>query len=109
MPLPQVWYNIIPDLPKPLPPPRDPEIDSFSRIELLPKLFPHNLLDQEFSAERFIRIPSEILEVYRKIGRPTPLVRAKGLERYLETPGNSPRVPGRLSEAWACRTCRGFS
>ncbi|MEM1540801.1 MAG: TrpB-like pyridoxal phosphate-dependent enzyme [Candidatus Bathyarchaeia archaeon] len=85
--IPNFWYNINPDLPKPLPPPRDPEDDdSFSRIELLPKLFPSALLDQEFSAETRIPIPSEIVEVYKKIGRPTPLIRAKNLEKFLDTP-----------------------
>ena len=84
--LPQRWYNIVPDLPKPLPPPRDPEEEDFSRIEILPKLFPHSLIDQEFTAERFVEIPGEVLEVYSKIGRPTPLVRARNLERYLDTP-----------------------
>ncbi|MEM3640960.1 MAG: TrpB-like pyridoxal phosphate-dependent enzyme [Candidatus Bathyarchaeia archaeon] len=85
--LPSYWYNIIPDLPRPLPPPRDPENDdSFSRIEMLPKLFPLTLLDQEFSAENYISIPSEVLDAYKKIGRPTPLVRAKKLEEFLGTP-----------------------
>ena len=84
--LPQRWYNIVPDLPKPLPPPRDPEEEDFSRIGILPKLFPSSLLDQEFTAERFVEIPGEVLEVYSRIGRPTPLVRARNLERYLDTP-----------------------
>ena len=84
--LPRRWYNIVPDLPKPLPPPRDPEEDDFSRIEILPKLFPCSLIDQEFTAESFVEIPGEVLEVYAKIGRPTPLVRARNLEKYLDTP-----------------------
>lgn len=85
--IPKHWYNIVPDLPRPLPPPRDPEGDDrFSRIELLPKLFPSALLDQEFSAENYIPIPSEVIEAYRRIGRPTPIVRARGLEKFLETP-----------------------
>jgi tryptophan synthase beta chain len=84
--LPRKWYNIVPDLPRPLPPPRDPEDYDFSRIGILPKLFPSSLLDQEFTAERFVEIPEDILEVYLRIGRPTPLVRARGLERYLSTP-----------------------
>ncbi|MEM3765008.1 MAG: TrpB-like pyridoxal-phosphate dependent enzyme, partial [Candidatus Bathyarchaeia archaeon] len=85
--VPNFWYNIVPDLPRPLPPPRDPEDDDrFSRIELLPKLFPSALLDQEFSAENSIPIPSEVLEAYRKVGRPTPIVRARNLEKVLDTP-----------------------
>lgn len=85
--VPSYWYNIVPDLPRPLPPPRDPEEDySFSRIELLPKLFPAALLDQEFSAERYISIPEDVRELYKKINRPTPLVRARNLEKALNTP-----------------------
>ena len=84
--VPSSWYNIVPDLPRPLPPPRDPLSDDFSRIALLPKLFPAALLDQEFSAERFITIPPGILDTYKRLGRPTPLVRAEGLEKYLKTP-----------------------
>ncbi|MEM1515183.1 MAG: TrpB-like pyridoxal phosphate-dependent enzyme [Candidatus Bathyarchaeia archaeon] len=85
--IPNFWYNIIPDLPRPLPPPRDPEEDeSFSRVGLLPKIFPAALLDQEFTAERYFQIPSEILEAYRRIGRPTPLLRAVNLESFLDTP-----------------------
>lgn len=84
---PNYWYNIVPDLPRPLPPPRDPEDDYiFSRIEILPKLFPSELLDQEFTAERYVQIPAEVLDSYRRIGRPTPLVRAVRLERFLDTP-----------------------
>ncbi|MEM2168268.1 MAG: TrpB-like pyridoxal phosphate-dependent enzyme [Candidatus Bathyarchaeia archaeon] len=85
--LPNYWYNIVPDLPRPLPPPRDPEDDYIlSRIELLAKLFLPELLDQEFTAERYVQIPSETLDSYRRIGRPTPLVRAEKLEKFLDTP-----------------------
>lgn len=84
--LPRKWYNIVPDLPRPLPPPRDPEDDDFSRIGILPRLFPSSLIDQEFTAERFVEIPEDVLEVYSKMGRPTPLLRARGLEKYLDTP-----------------------
>lgn len=84
--VPNTWYNIIPDLPKPLPPPQDPVTDSFSRVELLSKLFPSMLLDQEFSAENYVDIPLQVLDVYKHIGRPTPLCRARNLERFLNTP-----------------------
>ena len=81
------WYNILPDLPRPLPPPRDPEsFNEYSRIENLPKLFPAELLDQEVSPQRYIEIPDEVLEAYRALGRPTPLVRARRLEKLLNTP-----------------------
>ncbi|HID04528.1 MAG TPA: TrpB-like pyridoxal phosphate-dependent enzyme [Candidatus Caldiarchaeum subterraneum] len=85
--LPNRWYNILPDLPKPLPPPRDPEsFEEYSRIENLPKLFPAELLDQEISPQRYIEIPDAILEAYKSLGRPTPLIRAKRLEQLLNTP-----------------------
>ena len=82
--LPSYWYNIIPDLPKPLPPPMDPENGS-SRIELLQKIVPSEILKQQFTVERYVKIPEDVLEKYRIVGRPTPLYRAIGLERYLDT------------------------
>ncbi|MEM0484111.1 MAG: TrpB-like pyridoxal phosphate-dependent enzyme [Pyrobaculum sp.] len=82
--VPRRWYNIVPDLPKPLPPylkpngepvgPRDFEV-----------LFAKELAKQEFSGERWIDIPQEVREVYL-IWRPTPLIRAKRLEAALKTP-----------------------
>src|SRR6058998_464503 len=44
------------------------------------------MVRQEVSSDRFIKIPEEVLEAYRQIGRPTPLVRARRLERFLRTP-----------------------
>lgn len=84
--LPRYWYNIVPDLPRPVPPPRDPKNAEFSRIELLNKIMPKEVLRQQFTTERFIRIPEEVRERYAQIGRPTPLMRAKRLEEHLDTP-----------------------
>lgn len=84
--IPKYWYNIVPDLPKPLPPPRDPPDAEFSRIELLKKILPKEVLRQQFTIERFIKIPEEVRDRYAAIGRPTPLIRAKRLEEYLGTP-----------------------
>ncbi|MGC8572553.1 MAG: TrpB-like pyridoxal phosphate-dependent enzyme [Caldisphaera sp.] len=84
--VPKVWYNIIPDLPKPLSPPRDPPSSDFSRIELLREIMPKEVLRQQFTVERFVKIPDELKEKYEILGRPTPLMRAKGLEKYLNTP-----------------------
>jgi tryptophan synthase beta chain len=84
--IPKYWYNIVPDLPKPLPPPRDPPNAEFSRIELLKKILPKEVLRQQFTIERFIKIPEEVRDRYANIGRPTPLLRAKRLEEYLGTP-----------------------
>ncbi|MEM4139124.1 MAG: TrpB-like pyridoxal phosphate-dependent enzyme, partial [Sulfolobaceae archaeon] len=84
--IPKYWYNIIPDLPKPLPPPRDPPNAKFSRIEVLRQIIPSEILRQQFTVDRYIKIPSEVIERYLDIGRPTPLFRAKRLEEYLGTP-----------------------
>lgn len=80
------WYNIVPDLPRPLPPPVDPWDSLDSRIALLPRLIPSGLLDQEVTSERYVEIPDDVRSAYRKLGRPTPLVRAEGLEKALGTP-----------------------
>ncbi|MEZ0320077.1 MAG: TrpB-like pyridoxal phosphate-dependent enzyme [Pyrobaculum sp.] len=76
------WYNIAADLPVPLAPPKDPD-EGESRIALLTRILPSALIDQEFSAERWVPIPEEVRSAYAKLGRPTPLVRAEGLERAL--------------------------
>ncbi|MGC9105666.1 MAG: TrpB-like pyridoxal phosphate-dependent enzyme [Thermoprotei archaeon] len=84
--IPKYWYNIVPDLPRPLPPPRDPKNAEFSRMELLNKIMPKEVLRQQFTTERFVKIPEEVRDRYLQIGRPTPLMRAKRLEEYLDTP-----------------------
>ncbi len=83
--MPRKWYNILPDLPRPLDPPKDPE-EGPSRMANLPKIFPQALLGQEMSMDPYIDIPEEIVEIYYKIGRPTPLYRATRLEKFLNTP-----------------------
>lgn len=83
--MPTRWYNILPDLPEPLPPPRDPE-EGPSRLENLSRILVKECLNQEMSSQRFIDIPPELLELYAQAGRPRPLFRAINLERLLETP-----------------------
>lgn len=78
--IPKYFYNILPDLPIELPPPRG------EGVKILGKIFPKALLEQEMSTERYIRIPDEVRELYSKNGRPTPLYRATGLEKALNTP-----------------------
>ena len=80
--LPNKWYNIIPDLPEPLPPPKEPESGP-SRMEFLQKTMIHECLRQESSTENWIRMPDEIWELYVQAGRPRPLYRALRLERRL--------------------------
>src|SRR6187397_1491774 len=83
--LPTHYYNIAADLPVPLPPPLHPATREPIGPEALAPLFPMELIKQEVSPERFIEIPEEVREAYR-IYRPTPLHRATGLERALDTP-----------------------
>jgi tryptophan synthase beta chain len=83
--MPTRWYNIIPDLPAPPPPPLHPGTHEPIGPEALAPLFPMSLIEQEVSAERYIDIPGEVLDVYR-LWRPSPLFRARRLEKALGTP-----------------------
>ena len=83
--VPRRWYNVLPDLPKPLPPPIDPSTKEPIKPEILERVFAKELIKQEVSQDRWIGIPEEVLEVYR-IWRPTPLIRATNLEKHLKTP-----------------------
>jgi len=83
--LPKKWYNILPDLPEPLPPPMDPKTRKPAKPEDLEVVFAKELIKQEFSKERWIRIPEEVREIYL-LWRPTPLFRAVKLEKALKTP-----------------------
>ena len=83
--LPTHWYNLVPDLPEPPPPPLHPgTLEPIGPDDLAP-LFPMDLILQEVSAERFVEIPEEVRDVYR-LWRPTPLYRAHRLEAALGTP-----------------------
>lgn len=83
--IPRAWYNVLPDLPKPLEPPLHPVTKKPVGPDDLAPLFPMGLIQQEVSQERYIEIPEEVREVY-KIWRPTPLMRATRLEKALQTP-----------------------
>jgi len=83
--IPREWYNIVPDLPEPLPPSKDPETGP-SLKALLPKMYTKTALDLDKSTERWIKIPEEVLDIYIQVGRPRPLYRATRLEEYLKTP-----------------------
>lgn len=82
--IPRQWYNLAPDLPTPLQPPLGPDGKPISP-EMLEPIFPKNLIEQEVSSQRWIDIPSEVLEILCR-WRPTPLRRAIHLERHLKTP-----------------------
>ena len=83
--MPTQWYNIVADMPtKPLPM-LHPATKQPIKPEEMEGLFAKALVEQEFSQERYIDIPDEVRDLYR-IYRPTPLVRASGLEKALDTP-----------------------
>lgn len=83
--IPTHYYNIAPDLPKPLDPPLHPKTKQPLGPEDLAPLFPMELIKQEMSAESEIEIPDEVRDAY-KLFRPTPLIRATRLEKELNTP-----------------------
>tara|TARA_Y100000748_G_scaffold259079_1_gene226290 strand:+ start:318 stop:1679 length:1362 start_codon:yes stop_codon:yes gene_type:complete len=83
--LPKTWYNISADLPKPLSPPLHPGTHKPVGPDDLAPLFPMALIGQEVSQEREIEIPEPIREIYKQ-WRPSPLFRAKNLEKKLDTP-----------------------
>ncbi|MGE4357313.1 MAG: TrpB-like pyridoxal phosphate-dependent enzyme [Candidatus Omnitrophota bacterium] len=82
--IPDAWYNVLPDLPEPLPLPINPRTNKPLTPEELSPIFPMGLIRQEISTDNWIEIPSEVIEVY-KIWRPTPLQRAVRLEKALKT------------------------
>lgn len=83
--LPRRWYNVVPDLPAPPPPPLHPGTREPVGPDDLAPLFPADLIAQEVTAERYVDIPEQVRDVYR-LWRPTPLIRARRLERALGTP-----------------------
>src|SRR3954466_11891863 len=85
--IPRAWYNIAADLPVAPPPPLHPVThEPIGPADLAP-LFPMALIGQEVSAEREIEIPDPVRDAYR-LYRPSPLVRARRLEKQLDTPAH---------------------
>ncbi|HVN94303.1 MAG TPA: TrpB-like pyridoxal phosphate-dependent enzyme [Terracidiphilus sp.] len=83
--IPTAWYNILPDLPKPPAPALHPgTLQPLGPDDLAP-LFPMALIMQEVSMEREIEIPEEVRQIYAQ-WRPSPLIRARRLEKALDTP-----------------------
>ncbi|MDH7498774.1 MAG: TrpB-like pyridoxal phosphate-dependent enzyme [candidate division NC10 bacterium] len=83
--MPTQWYNIQADLPTPVPPVLHPGTGKPIGPQDLAPLFPMELIKQEVSQERFIEIPEEVQRIYQ-LWRPTPLYRARRLEKALDTP-----------------------
>ena len=83
--MPTHWYNICSDLPTPLAPPLNPATGEPIGPEDLAPLFPMKLIMQEVSTDKLIEIPDEVRDIYRQ-WRPSPLYRARRLEKALDTP-----------------------
>ena len=83
--LPKSWYNVIPDLPLPLAPPLNPGTGQPASPSDFEAIFPDALIEQEMSSVPTIAIPDPVLDMLR-LWRPTPLHRARRLERALGTP-----------------------
>jgi tryptophan synthase beta chain len=83
--IPQEWYNVMADLPVPLPPYLHPATGEPVTPQDLAPIFPAELIKQEVSPERWIPIPDDVLRIYR-LWRPSPLHRARNLEAALGTP-----------------------
>ena len=82
--IPTQWYNIVADMPNPPAPPLGPDGKPIGP-EALTAIFPMPIIEQEVSAERWIDIPEAVRDIYR-MWRPSPLFRARALERALGTP-----------------------
>ena len=85
--LPTEWYNVNADMPVPPAPVLHPQTMEPVTPDFLSVLFPMELILQEVSTERYIQIPEEVREIY-KLWRPTPLLRARRLEKVLDTPAH---------------------
>ncbi len=83
--MPRAWYNIAPDLPRPPEPVLHPGTKQPVTPDDLAPLFPMALIMQEVSAEPYIEIPEPIRQIYT-LWRPSPLYRARRLEKALDTP-----------------------
>lgn len=83
--IPTHFYNIVPDLPTPMPPPLHPVTREPIGPEALAPIFPASLIAQEVSQERMIAIPDQVRDIYR-LYRPTPVFRARAFEEALDTP-----------------------
>jgi tryptophan synthase beta chain len=82
--MPTHWYNVVADMPNPPTPPLGPDGNPVGP-DALAAIFPEEIIKQEVSSERWIKIPEEVREVLR-LWRPSPLYRAHRLEKLLNTP-----------------------
>jgi tryptophan synthase beta chain len=83
--IPAAWFNVVPSMPTPPSPPIHPGTKEPIGPEMLAPLFPTALIGQEVTTEEWVDIPGPVMDVY-KMYRPSPLVRARRLEKLLGTP-----------------------
>lgn len=83
--IPKQWYNIAADMPNKIAPYYSPFTNKLATPDELKVLFPMEIIQQEVATDRYIDIPEEVREMYKQ-WRPSPLYRAKGLEKALGTP-----------------------
>ncbi len=114
--IPTHWYNIEADLPIKTPSPLDPQTGEPMNAEKLEAIFSKGAIEQEMSRERYIEIPEVVREIMRQ-WRPSPLFRARRLEKALGTPariyykyeGVSPsgshKTNSALAQAYECKKC----
>jgi len=85
--IPTHWYNVLSDVPEPLPPPLHPGTKQPVGLADMTAIFPENLVMQEMTSERYVEIPEPVREIYA-MWRPTALLRAVRLEKALQTPAH---------------------
>src|ERR671916_19575 len=85
--IPESWYNLVPDLPFGLEPPLNPATREPVGPEAFAPIFPAGIIHQEVTVEPYVAVPEEVREIYA-LWRPTPLFRARRLERFLDTPAH---------------------
>jgi len=85
--VPSCWVNVLPCLKQPMDPPLDPQTRQPIGPDALAAIFPEALIEQEFSPKPLIDIPGEVIDIY-KLWRPSPLFRARRLEKALDTPAH---------------------
>ena len=106
--MPTEWYNIAADMGEAAPPPLHPATKEPCKAEDLAAIFPNNVIEQEMSSQRWIKIPDEVLGKLA-LWRPSPVIRATELEKALGTPakiffkyeGSSPAGSHKLNSAIA--------
>ncbi len=113
--IPQAWYNVIPDMAQKPAPLIHPATKQPLKAEDLYPIFSKAASEQELNTtDSWIEIPEAVREMYR-IWRPTPLVRATGLEKLLDTPAHiyfknesvspvgSHKLNSALAQAYYCK------